>query len=617
MKKLTCFALLLLLLGQYRPAVAQTCSAAFTYTVGSNKTVNFFAADSNGLTHHWLFGDGSSVTTTGFAITHAYAQSGQYTVVHATERPGTTCHDSAAKLIVIPADSCTITARFQYYKDSLDCKKIHFINYSAPISPNVHFAWNFGDGSSSADISPVHTYSQTGTYLVSLVSEAGTNCRKQYWDTVVVRCGDTCAVKANFSARADSLVRGKFYFTNLSQPSAGLQYTWVFGDGSIPSHDISPTHVYAQPGTYNVYLVARLNSTCADSMAGTMRVLPDSCTITALFKYYKDSLDCKKIHFINYSTPLSPNVHFAWSFGDGSSSNDINPAHTYSQTGTYLVSLVSEAGTNCRRQFWDTVVVNCGDSCAIQPYFSWKADSLTAGKIYFTNLGKSAAGIHYSWNFGDSSAQSHDISPAHVYAHAGKYTVCLVAELGSNCRKVYCLAIEVKEISHCTTRAAFGYFRLAWMPLTVRFEALNQGDTAKYYWSFGDSSYGNGRLINHSYAQSGLYNTCLTVVSGNCSVVSCQPVFVTPDSVLNLPQLVQAVPNPAINSVSINVTLDRPETVIIRILDGTGVVKAVFSKNGTTGNNRFTLPVERLSRGIYLVEIRTSTRHWFSRFQKG
>jgi PKD repeat protein len=343
----------------------------------------------------------------------------------------------------------------------------------------------------------------------------------------------------------------------------------------------------------------------------------DSCSITARFQYYKDSLDCKKIHFINYSAPISPNVHFAWNFGDGSSSTDISPVHAYAQQGTYVISLVSEAGVGCRKQVWDTVIVKCTDTCSYTTGFSWRADSLAAGKIYFTNLSQPAtAGIHYAWNFGDSSAQSHDISPSHMYAHTGKYTVCLVAELGSNCRKVYCLTIEVKEINPCTAKALFGYYKLNWMPLTIRLEAINQGDSTQYHWSFGDSSYGSGRLTTHSFPKAGWYNVCLYVVKGKCSVVGCQPVFVA-DSVLNLPQMVPAIPNPAINSVTINVTLDRPETVIIRILDGTGVIKAVISKYGTTGNNRFTLPVERLSRGLYLVEIHTSTRQWFSRFQKG
>ncbi|HEY4149977.1 MAG TPA: hypothetical protein VGM41_13655, partial [Chitinophagaceae bacterium] len=70
-------------------------------------------------------------------------------------------------------------------------------------------------------------------------------------------------------------------------------------------------------------------------------------------------------------------------------------------------------------------------------------------------------------------------------------------------------------------------------------------------------------------------------------------------------------------TVTIEVTLDKPTQVMIRILDGSGVTRMEFSENGTTGNNRFTLPVERLSRGFYLVVIDSGTRRWYSRFQKG
>lgn len=532
MKKLTCFALFILSLGASHFASAQPCSAAFTYTVGSNKTVSFFTTDSSGLSHTWIFGDGTYTTTTATTINHTYAQAGTFTVVHAVTKTSTGCIDSLAKTITIPGDSCTITAAFQYRKDSLNCKKINFANYSSPISPNVHFSWTFGDGTGSTDISPAHIYAQEGTYLVSLVSEAGAGCRRQVWDTVYVKCADSCGI------------------------------------------------------------------------------------VSVGYQYQKDTLDCKTIHFVNTSSSTASGTHYTWSFGDGTSATTTTPTHSYAQPGKYYVCLVAEAGTGCRKQKCDSIVVGCTDSCAYQPYFSWRADSLTIGKIYFTNLTQSSAtGVHYTWNFGDSSAQSHDVSPAHTYAHAGAYTVCLVAELG-NCRKQYCTTVQVSSGIPCNVKAAFSQHKLDWVPLTMRFEAMAQGDSARYYWFFSDSTTASGRLVNHQFPKTGWYSICLSVIKGNCSASTCQSVFVN-DSTLNRPGIVTSIPNPAISSVTINVTLDRPETVIIRIMDGNGVVRMEFAKTGTTGNNRFTLPVESLSRGIYLMEIHTGTRRWFSRFQKG
>src|SRR5882757_4689867 len=74
MNKLTCFAFVLSLLWQANAASAQTCSAAFNWNAGANKTVSFYTIDSIGLTNRWVFGDGSQQTTTSFSITHTYAQ---------------------------------------------------------------------------------------------------------------------------------------------------------------------------------------------------------------------------------------------------------------------------------------------------------------------------------------------------------------------------------------------------------------------------------------------------------------------------------------------------------------------------------------------------------------
>jgi Secretion system C-terminal sorting domain len=100
-----------------------------------------------------------------------------------------------------------------------------------------------------------------------------------------------------------------------------------------------------------------------------------------------------------------------------------------------------------------------------------------------------------------------------------------------------------------------------------------------------------------------------------CRKEYCERIYIA--TVINTPGRLVLSPNPAVSTVSLDVTLDKPEQVYIRLLDGNGSVKAEYTKSGATGNNRFTLPVERLSQGIYLVEMKTNTRVWFSRFQKG
>jgi hypothetical protein len=82
-----------------------------------------------------------------------------------------------------------------------------------------------------------------GTYGLTLVTGCGTAN-----DDIVISSGDAVA---NFAA-GDSWLTA--IFTNLSQKS--WAWTWDFGDGSAPSNDENPNHVYAANGTYNVCLTA-------------------------------------------------------------------------------------------------------------------------------------------------------------------------------------------------------------------------------------------------------------------------------------------------------------------------------------------------------------------------
>src|ERR1700730_5629393 len=130
-------------------AANDTCTANFTYS-GSGYTVNFQAAPglSAGTVHWWLFVDGSAGDPFPNPV-HTYAAAGTYWVKHYILNQATNCNDSSIKEIKVPQITCSLEPKFSYYRDSLDCRKIHFINTSTPATINVHFLWKFGDGITS------------------------------------------------------------------------------------------------------------------------------------------------------------------------------------------------------------------------------------------------------------------------------------------------------------------------------------------------------------------------------------------------------------------------------------------------------------------------------------
>jgi hypothetical protein len=196
--------------------------------------------------------------------------------------------------------------------------------------------------------------------------------------------------------------------------------------------------------------------------------------------------------------------------------------------------------------------------------------------------------------------------------------VCLKVVSLNGCTSSYCDSVRVVKPDSCVITGKFGHQLLGTSPLSIRFEALYNSNTAKYKWSFGDSTVSDGRIVSHRYQQAGKYNVCLTITDGACKITSCETITVgILMAVGGRVAQASAWPNPAMSTVALDVPLEKPEQVQIRFLDGNGAVMRVFNKSGATGNNRFTLSVDGLSQGIYLVEIRTNTRKWFSRFQKG
>jgi PKD repeat protein len=119
---------------------------------------------------------------------------------------------------------------------------------STSTGDNLTYAWDFGDGNSSADANPIHAYAVAGTYNVTLtVSNAGGSNSITQQVTVA---DALVAPVAGFTALPTDL---SVAFTSTSTGD-NLTYAWDFGDGSVQSADANPIHAYAVAGTYNVTL---------------------------------------------------------------------------------------------------------------------------------------------------------------------------------------------------------------------------------------------------------------------------------------------------------------------------------------------------------------------------
>lgn len=530
-----------------------SCNAQFTNTISGN-TAHFTPAmgvDSTpgiATIHTWIFGDGSN--SNAVDPTHTYANCGSYSVKHIIKKYATpntanpVCVDSVIKTLVIQCPtSCNIHAAYSFYRDSIQTNKVYFTNLSTPTS-DVHFVkWTFGDGTTSTDYNAVHTYANSGAYTVCLEvkrDSAGT-CKDDTCMIVQVQVPTACNLQANYYWFADSLQYNKIHFINTTVNIApGDSIKWTFGDGMV-SYDLNPIHIYSTPGTYTACLTIKRptlagSAPCASYTCKTI-VVVTPCTLVADFTWQADPLHPTKIYFTNTSVPLSATDSIRWTFGDGSSSFDVNAVHTYNVAGIYTVCLrVKKNNPNtsaapCVREICKTVVVST--PCNFTIDFSWHADSVQANKIHFTNLTSPLSSTDsIRWTFGDGSS-SLDVNPTHLYANPGTYTVCLRVKKNNTVGTTPCVKETCKTItvtSPCNFQAIFTWHADSINHKKIYF--LNQTivptATASANWSFGDGTTASGWNAVHEYAQPGRYYVCLRVESGpNCVRYTCDSITVS------------------------------------------------------------------------------------------
>jgi PKD repeat protein len=140
--------------------------------------------------------------------------------------------------------------------------------------------------------------------------------------------------------------------------------------------------------------------------------VPESQAPSADFEFQE--VENRRVLFRDKSThePTS----WEWSFGDGGTSREQNPDHTYSFSGTYTVGLT--VGNLVGRSTTTQFVTVRGPLAAD---FSVRFNGRTA---IFTDL-SSGGPTSFEWNFGDNSAKSTERNPVHPYAEARTYTVTL------------------------------------------------------------------------------------------------------------------------------------------------------------------------------------------------
>lgn len=280
---------------------------------------------SDGDAFQWWFGDGNGSAEV--SPQHTYTQAGAHTVTLIAENLNG-CTDTTSSIVVahpLPVSSFTLGAN----ESCVSPIDVGTMNNSLGAAG---YSWDFGNGSSSTLQQPAITYEEPGTYTIVLTAI------NQYG------CTDTSSAEfivhptpmASFSAQPNpGCARQDVLFTNGSVNSSS--YEWSFGNGAF-SDQTDPIHVYADPGSFDVTLIATGAGGCTDTLNVPSAVQIDP---TPFADFGTDTLSSIRhaLRFINLSEGAES---FVWDLGDGEHSTEIHPIHLFpADGGGFTVCLVA------------------------------------------------------------------------------------------------------------------------------------------------------------------------------------------------------------------------------------------------------------------------------------
>ena len=308
-------------------------------TEACQPVVATLVSDPGASSYAWDFGDGTQVNG-GYAVFHEFINSTTSTQTYTIKLTTTSFYgcvaDTTQTITVypLPSPNFSVAPIIQTYPNAT-------VNVTSLTNDPTAWTYNytFGDGTSSTDTNPVHTYAQSGDYKITQRVSAG-SCTDSVSQTITIRPIPPVAAFET-PPPACSPVQIQFVNNSLYENS----YLWDFGDGSISTKK-NPIYTYFEAGTYAVTLTVS-GPGGSDSYKADITVwaTPDLFFTNAPDSVYVND---KPVKFFNYSSNAS---NYMWNFGDYddesdavsslNTSTEFEPAHIYEYKGWKDVSLIA------------------------------------------------------------------------------------------------------------------------------------------------------------------------------------------------------------------------------------------------------------------------------------
>ncbi len=318
-----------------------------------------------------------------------------------------------------------------------------------------------------------------------------------------------------------SVERGCVPLTVLFESPNASNHFWDFKDGASSNLQF-PEHIFTEAGVFNVELRDEQGGT----ILGTVEVTVFADPIINVTPDVNNGCAPLNVNF-NSSIDLDSELTLEtikWSFGDGSTSIDANPVHTYNIGGEFDVSLAITTNIEeCDKTLFLADLIQIEDVGNLD--FGLDIDGACAAPstIGINNNTIQVPGVSYEWDFGNGTT-SNAFSPAPVnYTSDGVYTITLTASGSGGCSQSFERMITVGE-------PIIDFVIPDTVCVQTLLEIENNTATAFFRWQFGDDANISSSLLREPrvlFSEGGLHTITLRAFNDtNCIVDTSFQVFV-------------------------------------------------------------------------------------------
>jgi len=462
----------------------------------SSLTIQFYDQSiNNPLDWQWNFGDGSEISHEQNPL-HTFPSSGTYNV---SLKVANGCGESniITKQITVYSNAA-VKAKFTSPDNVCFGTPVQFTDQS--LGNPTSYLWNFGDGSTSTLKNPSHNYSAAGKFTVSLTVQNDCSSDSIQKEIIV----SVSSIQVDFIAQQEACQDAPVQFTDTTV--GGVNYwRWNFGDGSPYVYEKNPTHIFAEPGTYNVSLFAQNACNTSGTKIKAIKILSNTPVVS---DFISDAPQCTgiNVHFTDTSTG-NPTA-WQWDFGDGiGTSSAKNPNYAYLQPGIYTVTL-NASNNACSNSIPKSKEIQIISSEINANFLSDEA-ACVGNQINFTDI---TAGFpeKWLWDFGDGSSSVLQ-NPTHIYNSPGNYLVSLTVV---NKCSGFSQSSKYIEVSNAIPQAIFSFPTPVCVGKPVQFHDYSTNNPTAWLWNFGDGFTSKVQNPVHTYSSQGSYWVSLIASNG-------------------------------------------------------------------------------------------------------